>query len=1071
MFDLTFSTTEKQLSQLPALQLLASLGWHIMTPAQANAERHGRASAVLLEDTLTAQLMKINRINFQGEEYEFAASAIQDAVQKLKSYKYDGLLTTNQNMTDLLIMGTAEAQTINGFSKSFTLNYIDWKNPGRNVLYAVPEFSVERTRSTQTARPDIVLFVNGIPLGVIECKAPSEEVMQAQTQNIRNQNEEYIPHLFVYAQILFAVNKNEAKYATVGTVNKFWSVWKELCEGKAEQRSYDSALLKAVQTDFSSDDAHAAAESLEIRVSDIPSCAERTPTEQDRTLFSLCRPERFLELIRGYTLFDGGDKKIARYQQYFVTKSTIERIHHYTADGAREGGIVWHTQGSGKSLTMVMIAKNLAFCTDIPSPRIVLVTDRDQLDDQLGKVFAHCGIIPQRATSGQNLHDLVAEDKASVITTIINKFEKAANDRNFHDDSPDIFVLVDESHRTQFGSFAAKMRQMFPKACYIGFTGTPLMKKEKNSFAKFGGLIRPVYTISQAVADKAVVPLLYEGRLVNLTQNKEAIDLWFERHTENLTDSQKADLKKKYARADMLQKADQVIYMRAFDINEHYKNNWQGKGFKAQLVAADKKTAIRFKEFFDEFGEVSTDVLISSPDTRDAYTDMLEDPSEPVNAFWKKMMAKYGNEKEYNKQLVDSYIKNETPEIIIVVDKLLTGFDADVDTVLYLCRPLKEHTLLQAIARVNRLADGKDFGYIIDYADVLENLDKALTSYDALAGFDEADLTGSLTGIQAVTDTLPQKYADLLGVFKTVRNKDDEESYEELLADEKLREEFYERLRDYTKTLAIALSSEQFLAKTSSADIARYKLVANRFTKLRASVQYRYAETIDYRDYEPKIKKLLDTHIHADTVTQLNEPAYIINDGGRTMLVAQEDEPFGVSKAAQADRIAFMAKQTVSENMDEDPAFYTKFSVLIQQVIDAYRQKRISDLEYLSQIKEMKRKLDAREHDDIPEAVQHNDNAIACYGVIHPVFTELGIDAEQVRAGGAECAVAFDELFAKNSKVNFWSDENSINEVKNEMDDYFYDVLRDKKGITVPPAKMDVIIEKVFSVERKRRNH
>src|SRR5574344_1285004 len=309
MSDLTFATTEKQLSQLPALQLLASLGWHIVTPAKANEERRGRVSSLLLEDTLTAQLMKINRISFQGEEYEFTSSCIQDAVQKLKSYKYDGLLTTNQNMTDLLIMGTTEAQTINGFSKSFTLNYIDWKNPERNVFYAVPEFSVERSRSTQTARPDIVLFVNGIPLGVIECKAPSEDVVQAQTQNIRNQNDEYIPQLFVYAQILFVVNKNEAKYATVGTVNKFWSKWKEMCEDLESQKKYDDVLLKQVQTDFSSEDAHAAAESLEIRVTDIPSCSGRTPTEQDKTVFSMCSHARFLELIRGYTLFDGGNKK------------------------------------------------------------------------------------------------------------------------------------------------------------------------------------------------------------------------------------------------------------------------------------------------------------------------------------------------------------------------------------------------------------------------------------------------------------------------------------------------------------------------------------------------------------------------------------------------------------------------------------------------------------------------------------------------------------------------------------------------------------------------------------------
>ena len=315
MTDISFPASEKLVSQLPALQLLAALGWHIVTPVQANAERRNRLSSVLLEETLTEQLGRINRIRFQGKTYEFSEANIQEAVQKLKSYKYDGLLHTNQGLTDLLVMGTSETQTINGFSKSFTLTYIDWQNPERNVFQAVPEFSVERTRSSQTVRPDIVLFVNGIPLGVVECKAPSEPVEQGVTQHIRNETDDYIPQLFVFAQILLAVNKNEAKYATVGTAEKFWSVWKELPVDTPAQEKWEASLTRAVQADFSPADAQAASSGLEIRTAGIPSCAARLPTEQDRTLFSLCSRPRFLELIRGYTLFDNGEKKIARYQQ------------------------------------------------------------------------------------------------------------------------------------------------------------------------------------------------------------------------------------------------------------------------------------------------------------------------------------------------------------------------------------------------------------------------------------------------------------------------------------------------------------------------------------------------------------------------------------------------------------------------------------------------------------------------------------------------------------------------------------------------------------------------------------
>ena len=378
-----FDTTEHSLSQKPALELLHKLGWTILSYEDANKMRGGKLSSVLLEDVLYKQLSEINKISFQGKEYAFEQSCIQSAVQKLKPFKNDGLLPLNNELTDLLIMGTSETQSINGFTKSFTLNYIDWNNPDKNVFYAVPEFVVERVRSEKTVRPDIVLFVNGIPLGVIECKAPSEDLAQGITQNIRNQTETYIPHLFMYCQFLMAVNKNGAKYATVGTQSKFWNIWKE---------PDISPLLKIIEN----------------------------PTEQDKTIFSLCSKDRFLDLIHGFTFFDVGTKKIARYQQYFSIKATLERIHCIENDGIRQGGIIWHTQGSGKSLTMVMLAKNLMYCKDIPAPRIILVTDRTDLDEQLGDTFKHCGITPVRATSGKNLLDLISEKKASVITTLIH---------------------------------------------------------------------------------------------------------------------------------------------------------------------------------------------------------------------------------------------------------------------------------------------------------------------------------------------------------------------------------------------------------------------------------------------------------------------------------------------------------------------------------------------------------------------------------------------------------------------------------------------------------------------------
>ncbi|NMA39709.1 MAG: type I restriction endonuclease subunit R, partial [Lentisphaerae bacterium] len=551
--------------------------------------------------------------------------------------------------------------------------------------------------------------------------------------------------------------------------------------------------------------------------------------------------------------------------------------------------------------------------------------------------------------SGRNLQELVEKKEAGIITTLIHKFDKAYVTKKYQDDSSDIFMLVDESHRTQFGTIAARMRQMFPRACYLGFTGTPLLKKEKNSFVKFGKLIEPHYSITQAVADGAVVPLLYEGRHVEMTQNKDAVDLWFERHTQGLSKEQQADLKRKYARAEMLNKAEQVIYMRAFDISEHFRAHWQGTGFKGQLVAPDKLSALKYNAYLDDIGMVSSEVVISSPDMREGHEEPDDEPTDEVVRFWKKMMKRYGSEAEYNKQLINQFKHGDEPEILIVVDKLLTGFDAPRNTVLYLCRTLTGHTLLQAIARVNRLHEGKEFGFIIDYASVLGELDKALTMYSALEGFDEADLVGTLTSITSEIDKLPGRYSDLWDLFKTVKHLQDEEAYEVLLADDELREEFYSRLFEFGKTLSIALSSEKFLSETDEKTLSRYKDDLRKFQSLKASVKLRYAEAIDYRDYEPKIKKLLDTHIQANEVIRLNEPVNIFDDA--SFMAVKEDRGVvyrtGKSSASKADAIAYATKKVISEKMGEDPAFYEKFSKLIQQVIEDFRAKRLSDLEYL----------------------------------------------------------------------------------------------------------------------------
>jgi type I restriction enzyme R subunit len=1062
-----FQFNEEYLSQIPALQLLINLGYKYLPPKEVHKQRRGKLSNVLLEDILNSQLQELNRITFKGQEYLFSEANIQEAILRLKNIRYDGLLKTNEAIYDYLTLGTSLEQTIDGNSKSYSLRYIDWRNWQNNVFHVVAEFSVERTRSTETIRPDIVLFVNGIPFAVIECKSPKNDVEQAVSQSIRNQRDEFIPKLFTYTQLLLATNKNDVKYATVGTSAKFWGFWREELDQEEDITTLVNTPLPEDQKNRLFSDEFKPARTY---FDNLAAAGTRQNTTQDRTIYSLCRPERLLDLTYQFTVFDAGVRKIARYQQFFAVKNILQRVKQVDTQGRRKGGVIWHTQGSGKSLTMVMMGRALALDPDISNPRIVLVTDRVDLDEQIKKTFASCGMQPVQANSGRHLIKLI-EKKVNIITTIIHKFTAALQVRKFSDPDPNIFILVDESHRSQYGSFHPKMKQMFPNGCYLGFTGTPLMKKQKSTFQKFGGIIDPSYTISRAVEDGAVVPLLYEGRHSEQEVNQRAIDTWFERLCRGLTDAQKSDLKRKYSQAKQLNQTEQTIYCRAFDISEHYRQNWQGTGFKAQLVAPSKASALKYKNFLDEIGYVTSEVIISPPDSREGYEDVDGEPRDEIQKFWQQMMKRYGSEREYNQQLINSFKHGDTPEIIIVVDKLLTGFDAPRNTVLYLTRLFSEgHTLLQAIARVNRLysneATGaeKEFGYIIDYVGILGRLDKALTAYSALKEFDEQDLAGTLANVRGEVSKLPQRYANLLDIFKEIRNSHDEDAYEKLLANEQLRDEFYECLTLFAKSLAIALSSEQFLQDTPLSKINRYKKDLIRFQNLKAAVKRRYQETVDYRDLEPKIQKLLDTHISATEVVQIAPLLNIFDEEAfQTFKQQQQNNP-----ASLADTIASATKRNVTENMEDDPAFYQQFSELIQQTINDFRTKRISEAEYLRKAEEIRNAIVNRKTDDLPEELRHNQDALAFYGLLKTYIEKHAQNQTEVETISAEAALAFYNIIDNHVIVDWINNENIQRNMMNDIDDYLYDVLRDQHDIHFHQDDMDKIIQESLQLARHR---
>jgi len=1054
------SFLEDHISQIPALQLLQNLGWRFLTPAETLTLRGGRRSNVLLDQILIEQLRKLNKIRFKGKEHEFSEGNIQAAVEALKEVTDVGLVRTNEKIYDLLILGKSFPQTIDGDAKSFTIHYIDW-NPAtwleNNVFHVAEEFEVERTGSYETRRPDIVLFVNGIPLAVIECKRPDikDPIAEAVSQHLRNQREDEIPGLYQFSQLLLALSKNEAKYGTTGTPAKFWAVWKENVDKQAAPLV--NKPLTAAQKDRLFEDRYALVrgnfDKLERK--------KREITPQDRAVYSLCRPERLLDLTFGFILFEAGDKKVARYQQYFCVKNALERIEQRDADGRRKGGVVWHTQGSGKSLTMVMLAKAIAW-RGLPDYKMVLVTDRVDLDDQIWKTFRHCDLDPDRAKSGRDLAKLLGKPKSRVITTIIDKFENAVLKGDLRNESDNVFVLVDESHRGQYGPMHSRMRKGLPMACFIGFTGTPIQKQEKDTIQKFGGLIPPTYTIRQAVEDKAVVPLLYEGRDVEQKVERDEMDRYFDVMTANLTKEQKAFLKRKLATTDQLNKAERKVRAIALDISVHFKNNWQGTPYKAQLVTQDKSTALLYKKYLDDFGLVSSEVLISGPDDREGNEDVEEDNLPAVQVFWKKMMAKHGSEEQYNKNLINGFKGPDHPETIIVVDKLLTGFDAPRNTVLYLTRMLKDHTLLQAIARVNRLYEGKDFGYIIDYRGVLQNLNKAFDLYGKLEEFDQADLQDTLTDVAEAIRKLPDLHSHVWDMFKGIKNKQDEEQYERALADQADRDQFYERLTAFARTLSIALASSRFMEETPESKIEKYTKDLTFFLKLRSAVKRRYAEVVDFKEYEAKIQKLIDTHVTTGAVETVTT---LVNIFDKDAFLKEIEKLEGA--ASKADTIAHRTKKTITERMEDDPAFYRKFSEMLEDAIRAWREKRLADRDYLAKVMEVAEAIRTRSGDNLPEQLRHHDVAKALYGVILEILGPHTKDRTDFQSLAADAAVRIDAIIQEERIVNWTNNPDVQNRMKNEIEDYLHE-LQEESGLPLGFEEIDQILEKCLDIARRR---
>jgi type I restriction enzyme R subunit len=1027
------SLFEDHVSQIPALQLLQNLGYVYLRREEVHLERGGNRSNVLLEGVLEKQLRRLNRINFKGANHEFSDANVQAAIQTLKDGALtDGLIRTNERIYDLLSLGKSFEQTIDGDTKSFTLNYVDWSRHENNVYHVTDEFEVEIAGGARTCRADIVLFINGVPFAVIECgpqdradgadepDEPKENsaVKNAVAKLLRNQQSEHIPRLFVYSQILLALAPNEAKYATTGTPIQFWARWREQVEDNEEAGRLVNKPLTKEQKDklFAGPFAYAR------RYFDDMEMEGRTVTEQDRAIYCLLRPERLIELARKFIVFDAGQKKIARYQQYFAVRKALERIKRVGADGRRAGGVIWHTQGSGKSLTMVMMAKAIALEEGVADPRVVLVTDRIDLDDQIWSTFHSCGKEPVKATTGRHLLELLSQRKTAVITTVIDKFETAVKSSGYQNDSNNIFALVDESHRSQYGETNARMRKVLPNACYVGFTGTPLKKKDKNTAAKFGGVI-DAYKIDDAVRDKAVLPLLYESRRVP-------------------------------------QEADRRILRIARDISEHFSRNVP-KPFKAQLATKSKIAAIQYKKYLDEIGLVTSEALISAPDAPEG-ADLERDGDGEVRAFWARMMERYGNEKEYNRSVIEAFNKSDEPEIIVVVDKLLTGFDSPRNMVLYLDKSLKEHGLLQAVARVNRLSEGKEFGFIIDYFGVLGELGKALDIYTSLAEFDRDDLTMALTDISEETSKLPRRHSELCDLFQSLDERKYEEAFERSLADDDVRERFYEKFSVFNRTMGVAFSSAKFTRDMPGERLEQYRQDLVFFQSLRMRAKLRYAEGLDFSEHEERVQKLIDSHT-ASTGTLRIPPLAPIFDREAFQAEIGLLEP----SASKAETIANRTKKAIAEKMEEDPSFYNISLKSLDKAIVAWREMRITESEYLDQVTGVMTMVRDRSGLDLPAELQNRDAAGAFYGVVNDVFGKLGAPPPDLRKVMTDTAMEIDRIVRRVRIVDWTLNSDVKNEMRNRIEDCLYALKKDR-GIDLGPEEMDSILDGSIKIAIKK---
>lgn len=908
----------------PAITQLQQMGWAYLpgaalapilaTDGGALGER-GYYRDVVLVKRLEAALRKLNPwINDEN---------LRKVVRDITHPLHAGLMEYNHAIHQMLVNYVSVEQDLGKGRRGQTVKIIDFDNPDQNDFLCTSQFKVEG--ANQNIIPDVICFVNGLPLAVIECKSPyltdpmAEGIDQLRRYaNLRRpEDDEGAQRLFWYNQLMVSSCRDQAKLGTISSTAQHYSDWKDAYPYT------DDDIRTLMAQPMSAPDA------LAHTLHDVPSTAylEQVTrqaegidpaaieiTAQQRLLMGVFTPSSFLDLIQNFILFEPVDgrliKKVARYQQYRAVNKVIHRLKT-GATRKDKSGVIWHTQGSGKSLTMVMLAVKMRRDPELRQYKLVFVTDRTQLDSQLSTTFRTAqNETVYNAESVSDLKTLLQKDASDIVTATVQKFQDAEKEGDFTalNLSDKIIVLADEAHRTQFGALAMTINAALPNAPKIGFTGTPLLKTQKMDQA-FGGYIDQ-YKINEAVEDGATVRIIYEGRQVQTDVVGDSLDALFEEYFKDYSDDEKRQIKAKYGVEKAVREAPARIRWVCIDLLKHYRERIQPNGFKAMIVVGSRHAATVFKKTLDELDAPPSEVIISGNHNDPAYIAQYTDKTRQDKVI-----------SDFTKPLSESPVA-----FLIVKDMLLTGFDAPIAQVMYIDRSLKDHTLMQAIARVNRTYKGKAAGFVVDYHGLSDHLTHALEQ------FSSDDVEGTYYTLKDEIPKLKAAHTRVAAIFANVKGQDIDD-YVLALKDEDVRQQFELVFKRFAKQMDIVLPDTA--AKPFIADLKLWGKVQN-------SARNRYRDPgLSIADAGEKVRKLVDEHIISTGVDPKIPPVDLLAANFRES-VEQIRSP-----ESRASDIESAIRHHITVNLDEDPEYYKSLSLRLRDIIEKTAGKWEQQLELL----------------------------------------------------------------------------------------------------------------------------